>query len=396
MRLDNFGPDYTYNPANEPEETRMARLHSLLTKSKSSTSDPSPPSKKKNLRLTQIMHKDPQTVSDGQMRAFDMLDPTPPRTPSRTNHDRALKPSPHLDRSKWRAAAMIQYHQDELKIRSWQQHDDPNLFRFQALPPELRMAVYFELLVTDDRVLPTWRGPRKATKQQKQMHINILLTCKMCRDEGLQVLYGENIFDFGEICNRPNNFSKPFVARIGLRNASLIRIVFAEYSAASEELSQSDTTPTTPRLHDPKPTQLSVAHLRTFLSTFGISLPSLRLLAISIMPYGNDQATDYLLKLADAAVRNNMHLRVKWLDAKNEKDRLGQLVERICEREKGLAKADYWTDVDGWIGISFAPPSSGREWIVYQGVRGKEGDVVNGKEEHDTEEGDSVESDRPL
>ncbi|OAG12781.1 uncharacterized protein CC84DRAFT_1212282 [Paraphaeosphaeria sporulosa] len=390
-RLDNIGPDYTDNPASESEETCMARLHSLLTKSRSSTSDPSPPPRKKNLRRTQMVQKDSQNISDGQMHTLDVLDPTPPHTPSRTDYDRAVKPSPRLTRSKWRAAAMIQYHQKGLDIRSRQQHNDPNIFPFQALPPELRMAVYFELLVTDDRILPTWRGARKATKQQKRMHINILLTCKMCHDEGLQVLYGENIFDFGEICNRPNNFSKPFVARIGLHTASLIRIVFAEYSAASEELSQSDTTPDARRLHDSKPTQLSVAHLRTFFSTFGISLPSLRLLAISIMPYGNDQATDDLLKLADPEVRSDMDLRMKWLDAKNGKERLAQLVDGICKREKGLVKANYWTDVDGWIGISFAPPSSGREWIVYQGVRGKEGNVVDGKEEDDTEEGGPVE-----
>lgn len=287
---------------------------------------------------------------------------------------------------------MIQYHQKGLEIRSQQQHNDPDIFPFQALPPELRMDVYFELLVTDDRVLPTWRGPRKATKQQKSMYINILLTCKMCCDEGLQVLYGENIFDFSEICNRPNNFSKPFVARIGLHNASLVRIVFAEYSAASEELSQADTTQI---YKSPSKALLTVARLRSFLSTFNISLPNLRLLAISIIPYGNDQATDYLMQLTDPAVQRNMHLRGKWLDAKNEKARLGQLVDGICEREQGLAKADYWTDVDRWIGISFAPPSSGREWVVYQGVRGKEGDVVRKEaEEVDAgEEGSAAVSD---
>ncbi|KAF2447760.1 hypothetical protein P171DRAFT_231440 [Karstenula rhodostoma CBS 690.94] len=289
---------------------------------------------------------------------------------------------------------MIQYHQKGIEIMSQQQqHKDPDVFPFQALPSEIRMAVYFELLVTDDRVLPTWRGARRATKQQKKMYISILLTCKMCRDEGLQVLYGENIFDFGEICNRPNNFSKPFLAHMGLHNASLIRIVFAEYSAACEELSQSDTSPISKPWHGPKSKMLlTVAHLRSFLSTFNISLPSLRLLAISIMPYGNDLATEDLLKLADPAVRLNMDWRVKWQDAKNKKGRLGKLVDGICEREKGLTKADYWADVDRWIGFRFAPPSSGREWLVYQGVRGREGDVIDrNEEEAGTEEQDSIE-----
>lgn len=284
---------------------------------------------------------------------------------------------------------MIQYHQEGLEQRSHQPASNPNVFPFLALPSELRMHIYFELLVTDDRVLPTWRGPRKATRQQKRMHINILLASKLCRDEGLQVLYGENIFDFGETCNRPNNFCKPFLARIGLHNAARIRIVFAEYSAAAEELSLSDTSALAQRaVTDPRPTQLSVAHLRAFLATFGIALPKLRLLAISIMPYGNDQATGYLLKLVDPGVRTNMALRVKWLDAKNGKERMGRLVDGICEREKGLIRAEYWRDVDGWIGISFAPPSSGREWIVYQGVRGKEdGKVEDGTDGDDAAEG---------
>jgi len=80
-----------------------------------------------------------------------------------------------------------------------QPHDeDVEVFPFLALPTELRLIVYEELLVTDDRLVLTWRGPRKANKQQKRMYIAILQTSKLCRDEGLEVLYGENIFDFGK------------------------------------------------------------------------------------------------------------------------------------------------------------------------------------------------------
>ena len=268
---------------------------------------------------------------------------------------------------------MYQYHQKAIAIRQQQTNADAEIFPFFALPVELRTAVYFELLVTDDRLLPTWRGPRKATKQQKKMYINILLTCKKCRDEGVEVLYGENVFDYGEICNRQNNFSKPFVKYIGMHNASLIRIIFAEYSAAAEELSQADTKPLERMFHDPKPkATLTVAYLREFLSTCNIFLPDLRLLAVSIVPYGHDQATEYLVQLADPAIRANMPLRVKWLDTKNEPKRMGQLVDSICTRETGLMKAEYWKDIDVWIGINFSPPSSGREWVAYKGVRGKE------------------------
>jgi hypothetical protein len=66
------------------------------------------------------------------------------------------------------------------------------------LPTELRLAAYFELLVTDDRLIVKWQGPCKKEKQQKPMYTSILRASKQCRDEGLTVLYGENIFDMGE------------------------------------------------------------------------------------------------------------------------------------------------------------------------------------------------------
>lgn len=272
-----------------------------------------------------------------------------------------------------------------MEIRQNQADTQAEIFPFFALPAELRMAVYFELLVSSDRVLPTWRGPRRATKQQKKMFISILLTCKQCRDEGVEVLYGENVFDFGEICNRPNNFSSRFVKTIGLHNASLIRVVFAEYSAAAEELSTADTKRIERMFHDPKPkATLTVAFLRDFLSTCGIDIPSLRMLAVSVMPYGHDQATEYLIQLADEAVRHTKALQTKWLEAKNDAGRMGRMVEGISEREEGLLRADYWRDIDAWIGITFSPPSSGREWLVYRGVRGKEDKLL--KEENSPKE----------
>jgi len=74
---------------------------------------------------------------------------------------------------------------------------------FLRLPAELRLLVYAELLVSDERLIPSWRGPRKASKRQKALHINILLTCKTCAIEGAEVLYGRNLFDFGTSNNPP-------------------------------------------------------------------------------------------------------------------------------------------------------------------------------------------------
>lgn len=211
----------------------------------------------------------------------------------------------------------------------------------------------------------------------------ILLTCRLCLVEGAKVLYGENVFDFGEICNRPDNFSGRFVERIGRRNAARIRIVVGEYGAAAEELGQKEGEEKDGEGEEGKVVKktnglLTVEYLRCFLGKCGISLSELRVLALSLVPYGCDQATGELLRLEDEAVRSNSLNRMKWLEAKNETGRLARMVEGICEREKGFMKAGYWEDIDGWIGVSFSPPSSGREWIVYKGVRGREEELVEG------------------
>lgn len=129
---------------------------------------------------------------------------------------------------------------------------------------------------------------------------------------------------------------------------------------------------------------LSVPYLRGFLSTFNITLPHLRLLAISILPYGNNAATNDLLSRGYMFERTRRQRR-EWFAWRNEPTRFGKLVDGICAREKGLARADYWRDIDGWIGFSFAPPSLGREWVVYRGVRGREDALRRAEERQDGE-----------
>ncbi|KAF2691171.1 hypothetical protein K458DRAFT_426536 [Lentithecium fluviatile CBS 122367] len=295
-------------------------------------------------------------------------------------------PSEKLQRAQSRALAQKQCYSRANQIRTNTYNKEFQVFPFLALPTELRLAVYFELLVTNDRLVVTWRGPRKANKQQKRMYTGILRASKQCRDEGLTVLYGENIFDMEEICNRPLSVAKPFLKHIGPHNASLIRIVIAEYSAAAEELHQLDPvntpTPTDPLSTSEKPqSHLTLSFLTSTLSTFNIILSHLRALALNIIPYGHDHATQDLMRQQAPLVVNNMRARVAWLDTKNNPERLGKVVEGICERESGLVKADYWKDVDAWVGFWWSSPFMGREWVVYKGVRAREeGDEMEGVE----------------
>lgn len=113
------------------------------------------------------------------------------------SHRSDTSKSRHLKRAATEARHQKRYYRQATQIL--QDHErDVAVFPFLALPAEIRLEVYFELLVSDDRLVLTWRGPRKANKQQKRMYISILRTCKLCRDEGRGVLYGENVFDFGE------------------------------------------------------------------------------------------------------------------------------------------------------------------------------------------------------
>lgn len=176
-----------------------------------------------------------------------------------------------------------------------------------------------------------------------------------------------------EIGTRPLSVAKPFVSRISPKNASLIRIVIGEYSAAAEEVHQLHQLP----LHslkppdpvaNPSPTHphLTVSFLTTFLSAFDINIAHLRVMAISIVPYGFDHATQDLMRKQAPLVVNNTKARVKWLDEKNRAERLETLVDGICEREEGLVKADYWVDVDAWVGFRWSTSFVGRAWMVYR------------------------------
>ncbi|KAF2869716.1 hypothetical protein BDV95DRAFT_84650 [Massariosphaeria phaeospora] len=264
--------------------------------------------------------------------------------------------------------------------------EDTEVFPFLALPTELRLLLYFELLVTDGRLETIRRRPRKVTKQ-RQMYIAILQTCKLCSSEGLSVLYGENLFDFDEMRRRPS-VAAPFLRIIGPTNCALIRLIVCEYSAASEEVSQIRPAPTNDETPSPKessptlspkefsPTnatthklmltyQLTLTYLTTFLAMYNVSIDQLRLLAISIIPYGDNEATGHVMAAQAPHVVRDRPLRLQWLEEKNEKLKMEALVDGICKREKGLRKAEFLADVDSQIGFDYSPPFVGRLWMMY-------------------------------
>lgn len=91
-----------------------------------------------------------------------------------------------------------------------------SIFSFLKLPAELRILVYVELLISNDRLAPTCHGRRRYSWQQKNIYPAILRTCRLVHWEAAAVLYGENVFDFGESgsisfhsCSRSLEF-KPF------------------------------------------------------------------------------------------------------------------------------------------------------------------------------------------
>jgi hypothetical protein len=154
--------------------------------------------------------------------------------------------------------------------------------------------------------------------------------------------------------------------------------VVAEYSAAAEELhqlplpspdAQGPAGPNAFGLERTAPSHphLTLSFLIKFLSAFNVDIARLRVMAISVSPYGFDHATQDLMRQQAPLLVNNMQARVRWLDGKNEAARLGKLVEGVCEREGGLMKADYWVDVDASVRFGWSSPFVGRAWMVYRG-----------------------------
>ena len=101
-----------------------------------------------------------------------------------------------------------------------------SIFPFLKLPAELKILVYVELLISNDRLAITWRGPRRYSRQQKPIYPAILGTCRLVHQEAAAALYGENVFDFGgsgsisfHSCSRSLAF-KPF-QHFSMRKAEL-------------------------------------------------------------------------------------------------------------------------------------------------------------------------------
>jgi hypothetical protein len=120
---------------------------------------------------------------------------------------------------------------------------------------------------------------------------------------------------------------------------------------------------------------LSVGNLTTFLSTFGIDIDQLRLMAINIVPYGLEPAYRVLMRKQAPLVMNNVKERVLWLEVKNEPERMSKLVDGICEREHYLKKAEYWSDVDAKVGFDWYNPNGTlRPWVVLRSSKSEKDD----------------------
>jgi len=158
--------------------------------------------------------------------------------------------SGYFRRAEARALSQRQYYSRATAILNEPHDHDTEVFPFLALPVELRIIVYHELLVSNDRLILTWRSPRRASKLQKEMHIGILMTCKLCANEGVGVLYGENLFDFGKFDGIPDLFRCYYLCMIweALEKSS-IRLSFLLLKAGTQL-----TVPSWCR-RDPKPPQ---------------------------------------------------------------------------------------------------------------------------------------------
>ncbi|KAF2204845.1 hypothetical protein GQ43DRAFT_477868 [Delitschia confertaspora ATCC 74209] len=233
---------------------------------------------------------------------------------------------------------------------------EPSLLK--TLPAEIRLLIYEELLVSDQRLQLSRKSLQKHPNQKRSIHTEILRTCKLMYEEGMSVLYGENIFDFGELQRRPH-FAQ-ILPKTFKKNASRIRQILLSYAAASEELPYASMLPSHRLLTD---------NVTACLSCFNISLSQLRLLAISIRPY---KLHDPVVK---AMVRDPYVAIHDWYEDGNQ----GVSVDEIWAMEKNavleheidglLEKEDVLRIVRGVearrrVWVEWEEDWEGRVWVV--------------------------------
>lgn len=169
-------------------------------------------------------------------------------------------------------------------------------------------------------------------------------------------------------------------------NFTFIRLIVAEYSAAAEELSHLmpslvDAPPRTSDLLEASvPSadtyQLTIPFINSALAAFNITLDQLRLFAVSIIPYGSDEATMQIMKLETKYgpnsalgipnILNNIPMRLQWYKRKNDIAHLEEVVKGICEREEELKPVDFVKDLDKKLAFDWCPPFLNRLWIAYE------------------------------
>ncbi|KAF2813579.1 uncharacterized protein BDZ99DRAFT_517825 [Mytilinidion resinicola] len=280
------------------------------------------------------------------------------------------------------------------------------VFPFLALPAELRVLVYEELLVTDDRLLVTWRGPKRARVQQKKMWTSVLRVNRLVSGEAREVLYGGNVFDFEEIMLKFSTGSS-FLTAIGRHNARLIRTLVADVSATRELRAASPlrSRSVTYRALDTKHNyHINAPFLATFLASWGISFRHLRLLAVHLQHMGKDwYDSDWVEPVYRGGARSleeEEEERAQERMALKRREEVEKAVEVVREREGGWLKLVREEEARGLEGEW---ERVGGRWFVYKGVRRGEGEedeeieVIEegkgkGKEKENAVEGDGAEA----
>ncbi|KIW01228.1 uncharacterized protein PV09_07271 [Verruconis gallopava] len=129
---------------------------------------------------------------------------------------------------------------------------------FWRLPPEIRNAIYEELLVTDCAFRLGHHGPYSHEKRKK-LYPAILRTSSQAYHEAVAILYGSNTFFLGPLGFKPT-YSASFVASIGTPNALRIRTVVA---------------------HCIHPQLLTQSYLSRWFTALGLDYPRLKIIAVS-------------------------------------------------------------------------------------------------------------------
>jgi hypothetical protein len=300
-----------------------------------------------------------------------------------------------------------------VEAESMEEEEAP-LRGFWRLPPEIRNAIYEELLVTDCAfrlgyaaflhspsgvsrlIIRNYRhhGPY-SHERHKTLHPAILRTCSQAYHEAVAILYGSNTFFLGThsatlLLTPAHTNSPPTPGPVGFKptySASFLTSIGSHNALRSRTIVA----------HCIHPQLLTKAYLSTWFSNLGLDFPLLKIIAVSFSLPGNDQKPRIIsippppmqfhiptnlpvlgshwpgtpVPAGSGHGHAQTHTHAQAQHGHVRVDSLRDEVEPESEFERAVGRTKGWlekrkrSEVEGLVALRNTDLRAGDEWLVY-------------------------------